>query len=694
MGTSMTTRELGGIQPDPSVRWRRILGDALTVASAINEPCVFFVLSTRTGRKMETQEVLVWHEGLADSRPPRRIVRRLHEHLGYSAKTSTVAYPRNHIHGFVCASLSSERARQTTPAFASKSDHREKRMLGIVTYRLGVLSNPLSDCLSLSGCFAEEGRAHALTVASTISFWIEPGMSLDGVTNMTKRQSRIPKGWEEFRLGDLGTLKGGGTPRRAVAKYYTGRIPWITVKDLKEDEFYVTGAIEHITPDAIDDSATNLIDAHSVIIATRVGLGKVAINKVPVAINQDLKAMTPNRKVLPDFLLFLIYKSAFDILRYSVGTTVKGIRQDDLLNIRVILPPPPVQERIVQILHKSDELRRKRQRALETANSILSSSIISMFGDPKDDHAFERIPLGQLADVRSGVTKGRELHGKKTVEVPYLRVANVQDGFLDLSEIKMINVLPEDVDKYHLEDGDILMTEGGDPDKLGRGCVWRNQVEGCIHQNHVFRVRTERDQLAPEYLAGLLRTQYAKEYFLSCAKRSSNLASVNSTQVKAFAVPRPPIKASREVGRAVEQWVEASNRLSGALKDANNLFASLMDAAFSGNLTAPWEKANAESILAQAHLYDHLPQLLLLAVIRNAVRREEPDDGSVMITSLMKYAFLVQMEGGGRRRFYRFVPYHYGPFSKEIYGDLEFLKTEGFVSIENDSEIKKLVSLW
>ena len=72
--------------------------------------------------------------------------------------------------------------------------------------------------------------------------------------------------------------------------------------------------------------------------------------------------------------------------------------------------------------------------------------------------------------------------------MPYLRVANVQDGFLDLSEIKTIEVLPEDVDEYHLEDGDILVTEGGDPDKLGRGAIWRGQVERCIHQNHVFRV--------------------------------------------------------------------------------------------------------------------------------------------------------------------------------------------------------------
>jgi type I restriction enzyme, S subunit len=155
---------------------------------------------------------------------------------------------------------------------------------------------------------------------------------------MSKHQNHIPKGWLQLRLGDLGTVTGGGTPSRSVKKYYTGHIPWVTIKDLKENEFWISDAIEHITPEAIESSATNLIEPSSVIIATRVGLGKVAINRVPVAINQDLKAIRSKGKVLPEFLLYLVYKSTFDVLRYSVGTTVKGIRQEDLLNIPVVPP--------------------------------------------------------------------------------------------------------------------------------------------------------------------------------------------------------------------------------------------------------------------------------------------------------------------------------------------------------------------
>ena len=116
-----------------------------------------------------------------------------------------------------------------------------------------------------------------------------------------------------------------------------------------------------------------------------------------------------------------------------------------------------------------------------------------MFGDPvTNPKEWKEIKLKEISEIVSGVTKGRKLTGKSTIFVPYLRVANVQDGYLDLTEIKDIEVLPSDIEKYALQDGDILLTEGGDPDKLGRGTVWNGQIPMCIHQNHIFRVRVNR----------------------------------------------------------------------------------------------------------------------------------------------------------------------------------------------------------
>ena len=122
--------------------------------------------------------------------------------------------------------------------------------------------------------------------------------------------------------------------------------------------------------------------------------------------------------------------------------------------------------------------------------------------------------LGKFAEVSSGVTLGNNLQGSGTIKLPYLRVANVQDGYLDLSEVKKIRILKKDIDRFSLQKGDVLMNEGGDYDKLGRGAVWEGQIEPCLHQNHVFRVRPILDILDSYFLDAVSGSEYGKRYFL------------------------------------------------------------------------------------------------------------------------------------------------------------------------------------
>jgi type I restriction enzyme S subunit len=169
---------------------------------------------------------------------------------------------------------------------------------------------------------------------------------------------------------------------------------------------------------------------------------------------------------------------------------------------------------------------------------------------------WQRVPLHEVAEVRTGLAKGKTGQ-RDPVELPYLRVANVQDGHLDLSEIKTITVEREHIDRYSLHRGDILMTEGGDFDKLGRGDVWQGQIEPCLHQNHVFAVRLRSRCVDSFFLAALAASHYGRTYFLSCAKRSTNLASINSSQLKAFPVLLPPIAEQQFIAGVLATWDEA-----------------------------------------------------------------------------------------------------------------------------------------
>lgn len=158
---------------------------------------------------------------------------------------------------------------------------------------------------------------------------------------------------------------------------------------------------------------------------------------------------------------------------------------------------------------------------------------------------WKRLPLETVAQVRSGVAKGKS-GLKDPITVPYLRVANVQDGRVMLNEVKDIQIERYQLERYSLEYGDVLMNEGGDYDKLGRGDVWKEQIKPCLHQNHVFAVRPNSILLDSFFLAALAASDYGKTYFLSCAKRSTNLASINSTQIKEFPVLLPPLPEQKK----------------------------------------------------------------------------------------------------------------------------------------------------
>jgi type I restriction enzyme, S subunit len=158
------------------------------------------------------------------------------------------------------------------------------------------------------------------------------------------------------------------------------------------------------------------------------------------------------------------------------------------------------------------------------------------------------VRLGYLATIQSGITvDGSRDAGVESVTLPYLRVANVQDGFIDLDSVSEITVPMSVAQSAMLQRGDVLMTEGGDIDKLGRGSVWEGQIRRCLHQNHVFAVRPDQRVLHPDYLAYVTRTSYARAYFESTGTKTTNLASTSSSKIRDFRVPLPDIEIQTRV---------------------------------------------------------------------------------------------------------------------------------------------------
>ena len=167
------------------------------------------------------------------------------------------------------------------------------------------------------------------------------------------------------------------------------------------------------------------------------------------------------------------------------------------------------------------------------------------------------VPLREVADIAAGFTLGRKTKETELVDVPYLRVANVQDGRLALTDIKTVAATRREMEKWTLRDGDLLLTEGGDLDKLGRGACWREQLPVCIHQNHIFRVRLPGNLYDPEFVSFQVGSGYGKAYFLAHAKKTTGIASINQKVLGSFPLLSPPLTEQRQiVGRLKAQLAE------------------------------------------------------------------------------------------------------------------------------------------
>jgi type I restriction enzyme S subunit len=199
---------------------------------------------------------------------------------------------------------------------------------------------------------------------------------------------------------------------------------------------------------------------------------------------------------------------------------------------------------------------------------------------------WEVTPLKHLATVQTGMAKGKDLEGIETVDVPYLRVANVQDGYLDLDEVHLLSVPITSIDRYLLKDGDVLMNEGGDFDKLGRGCIWSGEIEPCVHQNHVFAVRPH--SVTGEWLNAYTTSKAANSYFISRSKQSTNLASISSSNLMRLSVPLPPAEEVRGILVRLNELVKEIDDLKHSATQATDLLqerrSALISAAVTGQI--------------------------------------------------------------------------------------------------------------
>jgi type I restriction enzyme S subunit len=319
-------------------------------------------------------------------------------------------------------------------------------------------------------------------------------------------------------------------------------------------------------------------------------LAKVARPHFGGVCSTDILPIAPGPGLNRDYLAHFLSQPATIALaaQRATGANLPRLSPKELEKFRLPLPSVEEQRRIARVLDAADALRAKRRDALSRVGLLSEAYFLEMFGDPVTNPMGwgEGAVLGDLADVMGGITKGRKLKSSVVLrQVPYLAVSNVQDRRLDLSTVKTICATPDEVERYRLVPGDLLLTEGGDPDKLGRGTLWNGALNPCLHQNHIFRVRiTNRNVLDAQFLSWQIASIRGRRYFLRAAKQTTGIATINKTQLSSFPLFLPPIDLQKKFSSSVTSVASLQGSHSRHLVHLDALFASLQDRAFKGEL--------------------------------------------------------------------------------------------------------------
>ena len=393
----------------------------------------------------------------------------------------------------------------------------------------------------------------------------------------------MPKGWEWKRLGEV-TLKfvNGGTPSTAISEYWNGSIQWTTSKSITSCT--ISAGEKFISQEAIKNSATSVIPKDNVLIASRVGIGKSAVNLIDIAISQDLTGVILDKKqIVPEFLVRYLHdpKILQALKSSSRGSTIKGLQRSDLEQIEIPLPPLTIQCQIVAVLEQAEAVKRQRQEADALTGALLQSVFYEMFGDPvRNERGWG---TKSFEDCMSSIIDYRGKTPTKTTSgIPLVTAKIVKDGKV-LQPDEFIS--PEDYDTWMRrgipQKGDVILTTEG---PLGTVAQLHTDEKLAFAQRLII-LRGKSDILDNTYLAQFFKSDYFQNQLKSKAT-GSTVEGISQGNLRQTMARIPPLTLQQQFARVVQDVERMRERQEESKREIYSLFDGLIQRAFGGELIA------------------------------------------------------------------------------------------------------------
>ncbi|MCT7984511.1 restriction endonuclease subunit S [Laspinema sp. A4] len=402
------------------------------------------------------------------------------------------------------------------------------------------------------------------------------------------------KMWETKNLGDVCYLVGGGTPSKTNKEFYTGDIFWATVRDMKSEVISKTEC--QITEEAVKNSSTNVIPKGNVVIATRVGLGKVCILAQDTAINQDLRSIIPKdtNKIKVKYLFWWLKNISHLIVNAGTGATVQGVKVPFLQSLQIPLPPLPEQKRIVAILDEAFEginaAIANTEKNLANARELFESYLNAVFTQKGEGWVEKKLteiggkvftgPFGSLLHKADYIANG----------IPLINPANIENDEIVPNFNKTVSPdVIERLQSYVLSKNNIVIGRRGE---IGRCAVVREEQSGWLCGSGSFFIKTF-EGVNSDFLAHLFRSAIYRNQ-LEELSTGATMQNLSNKAISDLVIAMPPLAEQKNVIKKLDDLKAETQRLKSIyqrkLEALKELKQSILEKAFTGELTSDTPK--------------------------------------------------------------------------------------------------------
>ncbi len=389
--------------------------------------------------------------------------------------------------------------------------------------------------------------------------------------------------WQVKSLGEVAEfITTGKTPSTKVSDYFGGQILWFTPSDIGISQ-YLNLSERTLTQKAILEGKAVIFPKDTLLITCIGNIGRVGILQHDGSSNQQITGIKFNSNIDVNYAYYWFRKNSHHLIYRANKAIVPILNNSQLREIKIEQPPLSIQKQIAEILEKTDQAKQKRKEANKLTEQFLQSAFIEMFGDPvKNTKGWS---LGKIENAVQYSEYGSSYKSnKETLGYPILSMSNITfEGGIDLTKLSYVELSDEEFKKLKLEKGNVIFNRTNSTELIGKTTYWNKDIQAVI-ASYLVKLKLTKDY-DPIWFSYLLNTKYYKSLFALKCKKAVNQSNISPTLLKEFPMYNPPLSLQQQFVELVKKTEVLKEKQKESEKELENLFNSLMQKAFKGELT-------------------------------------------------------------------------------------------------------------